>query len=98
MSFRKEVKCLRHEDTLGLEDWTMRITEEQGKCLQMMFEQQRKMEQDKLKPSSSHSDEPAQLSSLESPERKHSEECEPVASELSPPPKRAKTGEACDSI
>ncbi|KAL6542882.1 hypothetical protein OROHE_010402 [Orobanche hederae] len=83
-SFRKEVKCLGQEDTLGLEDKTMRITEEQGKCLQMMFEQQRKMEQDKLKPSLSHSDEPAQLSSIESLERKYSEECEPV--------------ESCDSI
>ncbi|KAK4436056.1 protein PHR1-LIKE 1 [Sesamum alatum] len=64
LRLQMEVQKQLHEQLEIQRNLQLRI-EEQGKNLQIMFEQQRKMEEEKLKASSSNVDEPSQLPTAE---------------------------------
>ncbi|KAI3470415.1 hypothetical protein Pfo_027078 [Paulownia fortunei] len=64
LRLQMEVQKQLHEQLEIQRNLQLRI-EEQGKHLQMMFEKQRKMEEEKLKASSSNLDKPSQLPTIE---------------------------------
>ncbi|PIN00195.1 hypothetical protein CDL12_27305 [Handroanthus impetiginosus] len=110
LRLQMEVQKQLHDQLEIQRNLQLRI-EEQGKHLQTMFEKQRKMEEERLKASSSNIDEPSQLSTIEkdtkededtntneiSSETKTSEDKEPDADACRPPAKRAKADEMVKS-